>query len=166
MELAEPVSSPLNPAAEPQPRDTPHRICLITLGGELFAVDLKHVREVFEVESVTPVPGMPSTLIGVANLRGTVMPLADLRPVLGLPVSGPQPKYAVVVRYGAQQVAVLVDQVPEIRNIHTGAILEASTHGTKGVRPFVSGIVKVDERMSGFVEIPTLLACVEAGEGN
>ncbi|MEW6246012.1 MAG: chemotaxis protein CheW [Nitrospirota bacterium] len=166
MELAETVPSQLSPAAEPQPGDTPHRICLITLGEELFAVDLKHVREVFEVESVTPVPGMPSTLIGVANLRGTVMPLADLRPVLGLPVSGPQPKYAVVVRYGAQQVAVLVDQVPEIHNIHTSEILEASTHGAKGVRSFVSSIVKVGERMGGFVEIPTLLACVEAGEGN
>ncbi|HXF92348.1 MAG TPA: chemotaxis protein CheW [Nitrospiraceae bacterium] len=166
MELAETAPSQLGPAVEPSAGDTPHRICLITLGGELFAVDLRHVREVFEVESVTPVPGMPSTLTGVANLRGTVMPLADLRPVLGLPASGPRPKYAVVVQYDAQQVAVLVDQVPEIRTIRAGEMLEASTRGTKGVRPFVSTIVKVDERMSGFIEIRTLLACVEAGEGH
>ncbi len=166
MELAKTVPSQLGPAAEVRAGDTPHRICLIALGGELFAVDLKYVREVFEVESVTPVPGMPSTLTGVANLRGTVMPLADLRPVLGLPTSGPRPPYALVVQYDAQQVAILVDQVPEIRTIHADEILEASTRGSKGVRPFVSAIVKVDERMSGFIEIRTLLACVEAGEGN
>ena len=36
----------------------PSRVCVVTLGGELFAIDLRCVREVFELESVTPVPGM------------------------------------------------------------------------------------------------------------
>ena len=44
----------------------PSRICLMSLSGELFAVDLRHVREVFELESVTPVPGNA----GVTDRRG------------------------------------------------------------------------------------------------
>lgn len=55
------------------------RVCLVVLGGESFAIDLRQVREVFELESMTPVPGMPASLVGVANLRGTIIPLADLR---------------------------------------------------------------------------------------
>ena len=40
------------------------RAAIVSLGGELFAVDLQNVREVFVVESITPVPGIPSGLVG------------------------------------------------------------------------------------------------------
>ncbi|MEQ1795232.1 MAG: chemotaxis protein CheW [Nitrospira sp.] len=138
----------------------PSRICLVTLGGELFAIDLRHVREVFELESVTPVPGMPSTLVGVANLRGTVMPLADLRPSLGIPSTTPQP-FVVVVRHAQQQVGLLIDAVPEIRTIHPDDLLNATSRGISESRPFLSGLVKIEDRMSGMVEVQKLLACVE-----
>lgn len=136
------------------------RICLITLGGECFAIDLRYVREVFELESITPVPGMPSSLVGVANLRGTVVPLADLRPSLGVSVSA-MPKYAVVVRHGTQQVGILIDEVPEIRTIHPDDMLAASTRGVTDSRPFLSGLLKIEDRMSGMVEVSRLLASVE-----
>ena len=138
----------------------PSRICLITLGGELFSIDLRHVREVFELESVTSVPGMPASLVGVANLRGTVVPLADLRPALGVSSSAPS-KYAVVVRHNSQQVGILIDDVPEIRTVHPDDILAASTQGVTESRPFLSGLLKIEERMSGMVEVPKLMACVE-----
>ena len=78
----EQLKSSGSPGSEADKSAAPSRICLITLGGEFFAIDLRHVREVFELESITPVPGMPLSLVGVANLRGTVVPLADLRPAL------------------------------------------------------------------------------------
>jgi len=138
----------------------PSRICLVTLGGEFFAIDLRSVREVFEIEAITPVPGMPASLVGVANLRGTVIPLTDLRPSLGLPASA-APKYAVVVRHGTQQVGILIDDVPEIRTIHPDDMLAASTRGVTESRPFLSGLLKIENRMSGMVEISRLLASVE-----
>lgn len=130
------------------------------MGGELFAIDLRHVREVFEIESVTPVPGMPASLVGVANLRGTVIPLADLRPALGMSAAV-TPKYAVVVRHNNQQVGVLIDEVPEIRTVHPDDMLMTSTQSLTESRPFLSGLLKIEDRMSGMVEVPKLLACVE-----
>ena len=41
------------------------RAAIVSLGGELFTIDLQNVREVFVVESITPVPGMPAGLVGV-----------------------------------------------------------------------------------------------------
>lgn len=145
--------------SEPSKTAAPSRVCLMTMGGELFAVDLRYVREVFELESITPVPGMPPSLVGVANLRGTVVPLADLRPQLG--VSAAAQKYAVVIRQGAQQVGILIDEVPEIRTIHAEDILAASAQGVAESRPFLSGLLKVEGRMSGMVEVSRLLASVE-----
>lgn len=148
------------PGSEPSKSVAPSRVCLITLGGELFAIDLRHVREVFELEAVTPVPGMPSCLVGVANLRGTVVPLADLRPQLGVASTAAQ-KYAVVIRQGSQQVGIVVDEVPEIRTIHAEDLLAATARGVAESRPFLSGLLKVEGRMSGLVEVSRLFASVE-----
>lgn len=136
------------------------RVCLIMLGGELFAIDLGQVREVFELESVTPVPGMPASLVGVANLRGTIIPLADMRQSLGAALST-TPRYAIVVRHEAHQIGLLIDDVPEIRAISPEDVLDSSGSSVRGGRPFLSGLVRVENRVSGVLEIPSLLASVE-----
>lgn len=151
----------MNPADPPAP---PSRVCLITLAGELFAVDLRSVREVFEVESVTPVPGMPAALIGVANLRGSVIPLVDLRLMLGLPTGGQPPPFAVVIRHGGQQVGVLVDRVPQLRTVQGDEFMPAPPRDPGGLKPFVSAVLRIEDRIGGVVEVPTLLSYVEAGE--
>jgi purine-binding chemotaxis protein CheW len=157
------VEQPQSGAAhgsDPLKSSVPSRVCLIAIGGELFAIDLRHVREVFELESITPIPGMPASLVGVANLRGTIIPLADLRPSLGM-LPAATPKFAVVVRQGNQQIGILIDEVPEIRTIHPDDILTASAEGVIDGRPILSCLLKVEDRMSGMVEVSRLLASVE-----
>jgi purine-binding chemotaxis protein CheW len=136
------------------------KVCLIALGGELFAVDLRHVREVFELESVTPVPGMPASLVGVANLRGTIIPLADLRMSLRTSPSTAA-RYVIVVRHEAHQIGLLIDDVPEIRTISPDDVLDSSATGVNENRPFLSGLVRVENHVSGILELSTLIASVE-----
>lgn len=136
------------------------RVCLFTLGGELFAVDLRQVREVFELESITPVPGMPASLVGVANLRGTIVPLADLRLSLGVSPSTVS-RYAIVVRHGPHQVGLLIDDVPEIRTISPDDLLDSSVPSATDKHPFLSGLVRVENRVSAMLELSKLLASVE-----
>lgn len=136
-------------------------MCLLTLGGELFAIDLRHVSEVFEVESVTAVPGMPGYLTGVTNLRGTVITLVDLRGSLGLPAGRAVLPIAVVVRHGARQVGVLVDHVPEIHTVAREQLLPAMQAGPAGARPCVSAVLRVDQRLGGVLEVPQVFAQVD-----
>ncbi len=65
-------------------RGETRKVCLLTTGGQELVLDIRYIREVFVIDSVTPVPGAPPALRGVIQLRGTVMPLVDLRPVLDL----------------------------------------------------------------------------------
>jgi purine-binding chemotaxis protein CheW len=160
MEQPELPQIPQSQQASVRPAGQAVRVCLISLGGEVFAVDLRNVREVFEVEGITPVPAMPPALAGVANLRGTIVPIADLRSVLRLPANDPLP-FAVVIRHGGRQVGVLVDRVPEIRTIHMEDLLPASTGGSEGPKPFVSSVLQIEGRIGGVVEVPTLMAYVE-----
>lgn len=136
-------------------------MCVLTLGGELFAIDLRHVSEVFEVESVTVVPGVPSFLIGVTNLRGTIVSLVDLRGSLGLSVNDAALPFAVVIRHGARQVGVLVDHVPEIHTVAREHLLPAMQAGPAGARPCVSAVLRVDHRLGGVLEVPQVFAQVD-----
>ncbi len=129
----------------------------MSVGGELFTIDLQNVREVFVVESITPVPGMPSGLVGVTNLRGTVVPLLDLRQMIGLSAEVTQ-RYAIVLTHGNRQVGVLVDTVPEIRTLSKDQFMPAPTGAGNGANPFVSTVVKLEDRLRGVLETSVVLS--------
>ena len=136
------------------------RAAIISMGGELFTIDLKSVREVFIVASITPVPGMPSGLVGVTNLRGTVIPLLDLRPMFSLNAEATL-THAIVVQHGNWQVGVLVDTVPEIRILAKDQFLPAPAGTGERAFPFVSTVVKLEDRLRGVLETSVMLSYLE-----
>ena len=88
------------------------RACAFTLGGHRFAVDVADAREVMVFESITPLPLAPSFVLGLANLRGSVMPVVDLGPLLGLPPREARGQtLGLVLGHGAWQAAAAVDTV-------------------------------------------------------
>jgi purine-binding chemotaxis protein CheW len=88
------------------------RACVVALGGRPFAVDVADAREVVVLDTTTPVPGAPATLVGVMNLRGSVLPVLEARPLLGLPVRAPigRPR-ALVLADGDHRAAILIERV-------------------------------------------------------
>lgn len=136
------------------------RAAIISLGGEIFTIDLKSVQEVFVIESITPVPGMPSGLVGVTNLRGIVIPLLDLRPMFSIN-SDATMRYAVVVKHGDWRVGVLVDTVPEIRTLSKEQFLPAPLGTREGAFPFVSTVVKLEDHLRGVLETSAVLSYFE-----
>jgi purine-binding chemotaxis protein CheW len=88
------------------------RACLFALAGARFAVDVRSAREVVLFDEITAVPLGGRHLVGVANLRGTVMPIVDIRALLDLPGQpGGSSVRALVLRAGPLQAAVVVDAV-------------------------------------------------------
>jgi purine-binding chemotaxis protein CheW len=88
------------------------RACLFALSGSRFAVDVRSAREVAVFDELTVVPRAPRQLLGVANLRGSVVPIVDVAPLLGLPELRPaRSVHTLVLRDGALLAAVAVDTV-------------------------------------------------------
>lgn len=136
------------------------RICVVAVGGEFFAIDIRQVQEVFALESLTPVPGMPAALVGVANLRGTIIPLVDLRAILNRsPVT--TPKYVVVVRHGNQQLGIVIDDVPETRSISLDDHLAPSAHPPSLSSPVLFSFLNIENQLCGVVEVSRLMAVFE-----
>jgi chemotaxis signal transduction protein len=94
------------PAAEPRVR-----ACVFMLAGEPFAVGIEATREIVTIEDCTPVPLAPPTVLGVINLRGTLVPLIDVRPILGLTVARGRPALALLLATASVQFAIVIDAV-------------------------------------------------------
>jgi chemotaxis signal transduction protein len=98
--------------AESHPEARQARACLVKLAGRRFAVEVRYAREVVVFDEYTMVPLAPSHLLGVVNLRGSVMPLVDIRPFLGLEeVAATRETRALVVECDGEQAAILIDEV-------------------------------------------------------
>lgn len=87
------------------------RACLVGLAGSRFAVEVRYAREVAVFDELTVVPLAPPHLLGVVNLRGSVMPLVDIRPFLGLAaLPATRETRALVVECEGAQAAILIDE--------------------------------------------------------
>jgi purine-binding chemotaxis protein CheW len=88
------------------------RACVFALDEALFALEMGAVREVAVFEELTPVPLAPVHLLGLANLRGVVMPVVDARPLLGRPAGSLVRRLrALVVAASVGEAAIVVDDV-------------------------------------------------------
>jgi chemotaxis signal transduction protein len=85
---------------------------MVTLAGYRFAVEVRYAREVVVFDEYTIVPLAPSYLLGVANLRGNIMPVVDVRPLLGMvPAVAGHEVRALVIERDAVKIGLLIDEV-------------------------------------------------------
>ena len=87
------------------------RACYFRVAEQTLAVTSAYLRQIVPVGRVTPVPGVGPELLGLFTVRGAVVPLIDLRPLLGLPTQGPTGDLAALCEYGAQTLALSLDEV-------------------------------------------------------
>ena len=100
------------------------RVLCFRLGGRMFAVDIMGIREILRGQRFTPVPHTPAHVAGVLNLRGSLIPVLDLYPVvLGEPAPErtDEPKL-VVVRGQGKTAALLVDQVLDVVTVDAAVL--------------------------------------------
>jgi purine-binding chemotaxis protein CheW len=122
-----------------------------SLGDEVFAMDIRTVREIIQHGAMTTVPLMPTFVRGVINLRGAVVPVIDLHARFGRQPVAVGKKTCIIifdsVRDGERvELGLMVDAVSEVIDIVPGDI-EAPPHfGAAVRRDFISGMGKVGER--------------------
>ncbi len=102
-------------------------LLLFSLAAETYAVETRFVREVARFGEFASVPLAPQTLIGVTNLRGEVLPVFDLRPLLGVPRNRlTDLARAIVLEREGDVFAVLADAALDVERLPRSAILPAS----------------------------------------
>lgn len=118
---------------------------ILRFAGSRYAVDMDSVAEVVPVPVITRVPGAPSWLSGVVNWRGRVLPVADLRPLVGAPLS-PLPTSArlVVLAEDDVEVGLVADMVPGLLDCDPSELEPIPATISTGIAGLVQGVVDVD----------------------
>ena len=121
------------------------RILTIGLGGEVFAIPAGIVREILNIGRVTPVPTAPAFVRNLINVRGRVVPLADLRLRFGMPAAEPTMDTRIVVleiglQGESETVAVVADKVYEVTQLDEVVSTDVPRIGSRWRPEFVAAI--------------------------
>jgi purine-binding chemotaxis protein CheW len=120
---------------------------VVVAGGTFYVIRSAQIREVDMVETITPVPNAPPFVAGVANLRGEVVPVVDLRARLGLTATEVGLGTRIVVAdVDERRVGLLVDRAREVAYFEESAILPAPEMSSGSV-DFVRGVIARDEQI-------------------
>jgi len=122
-----------------------------TLENELFASPVNRVINILEMCQITPVPLAPDYMVGVINLRGSVLPLIDTRIKFEMSKTEFTPNTCILVldiEYENEKVFVgaLVDSVQEVIEIKEDDILPAPSIGTKFKSENIKGVAHIDDK--------------------
>ncbi len=138
------------------------------LGEETFGLEVRKVREVLDVASVTHIPRMPEYMRGVINLRGRVVPVLDLRSRFGLPEAERSDDSCIIVvevdldlEEEAVVCGVLADSVKAVLDMKSDDIEPPPRIGTGIDTSYIRGIGKNDD---DFVIIMDVNRVFTAGE--
>jgi chemotaxis signal transduction protein len=143
--------------AEAPHRDTTVRydFLAVGIGADVYAIRLAEVAGLFADKKITPVPGRDPTLMGIAGFAGAILPVHDLRVILGYAAPG-TPRWLVVAAKSA--LALAFDVFEGHFRVPLDAV--ASSEGGDTSRPHLRGMVHAHDRTRAIVDIPALLSTI------
>lgn len=132
------------------------------LSNEEYGVDILRVQEIRGWDGATTIPNAPDYVLGVVNLRGTVVPIIDLRKRFNMEnVEFTDETVVVVVKVshqnGERTVGMVVDAVSDVYNVAVGDINMAPDVGSKVSMEFIKGLTTVNNKMIIILNIDELI---------
>ena len=152
-----------------------HQYLTFKLDDEVFALGIDKVREVLDYTSVTKVPQTPDFMRGVINLRGSVVPVVDMRLKFGMAKTEKTVNTCIIIveinlEGETAVLGALADSVQEVLDLEPHQIEPAPKIGTKLRTDFIRGMGKRDEQFIIILDIDKVfsgaeLAAVVSGHG-
>jgi purine-binding chemotaxis protein CheW len=136
------------------------------LESEVFAFDISKVREVLEFDSVTKVPQTPDMMKGVINLRGSVVPVIDMRIKFGMGETKKTVNTVIIIIEidldgTLTMIGALVDSVQEVMDLDSDHIEPPPKIGTKLNTDFIKGMGKQDGQFLIILDIEKIFSSEE-----
>ncbi len=135
------------------------KVIIFHLADEVYGIEALHVQEIIRVSEVTRVPRAPTLIEGVINLRGSIIPVLDLRRRFDLPRSGFTRDTRIIIVEGlGEVVGLIVDRVAEVLSISPDLIDRSPTFLTGPVdSESLIGVAKLKEKLVVLLNIDKVL---------
>jgi purine-binding chemotaxis protein CheW len=143
-------------------REATREILVFVLGTEEYGVDILKVQEIRGYDKVTPIPSAPDYLKGVVNLRGSIVPIVDMRVKFRLPeVRYDQFTVVVILRISERTIGVVVDGVSDVVHLTASDVKPAPQLGSIVDSSYIAGLATQNDRMVLLLDIEKLLSSGE-----
>ena len=135
---------------------------IFNLGNEEYGIGILKIKEIISMLPITPVPQTPQYVKGVINLRGKVIPVADLRLRFGMVAIEYTAQTCIIVveidgQAGKVYMGIVVDSVREVLNIKATEIESSPTFGVNVGTQFILGMAKKEDGVKILLEIGRVL---------
>lgn len=143
------------------------QLVVFELANEHYGVDIAAVESIIKMQPITTVPQAPAFVEGITNLRGSVLPVMDLRKRFGLSYkdqsgeAARDEKRIVVVSMDGMKIGMIVDAVSEVLRIQEEVIEPPPPMVTTINSAFITGIAKVGERLIILLDLAKVLTLSE-----
>lgn len=128
------------------------------LAGQDYAVPIIKVQEIREWSRVTPLPNSPRHIKGVLNLRGTIVPIIDMRLRFQLDEKAYDSlTVIVVVNVGGRLAGLVVDTVNDVLRVGAEERCTMSEFEGQANRPFIAGLAQVDGQLLILLDVERLI---------
>ena len=127
------------------------------LEDELYGVDIHQVIRIEKMLPLTRVPNAPAFVMGVCNLRGSVIPVIDLKKRLALPSRQDENAKIIIVNVGKQVVGMTIDSTVDVSSIQSDEIEPSPTLVTGIDAQFIQGVAKLSNRLLIILDMERVL---------
>lgn len=129
------------------------------LGEELYGVDILRVQEIKGYTAVTKIPNTPSYIKGVLNLRGTIVPIVELRTKFGMPtIEYTLFTVIIVVVVKEKVMGLVVDAVSDVLDIDKKDVQSPPNFGARINVSFMNGIGKSGDKLVALLDVDRMLS--------
>lgn len=144
--------------------ETSAQLTCFLLAGDLYAIDIMRIKEIIQAQRIRPVPQAPRYIQGVINLRGTVIPVVDLRQRFGIAKAEDLglAQRVIITSVSGRIVGLQVDAVTEILKLRNEQIVRVPSLINRRETAYVLGIAISDENMVLILNMDRILSSEEA----
>ena len=139
-------------------KEETRNIVIFKLSDEWYGLEASRIREVIEVKNITYLPSSPAHIMGIINLRGTIMSITDLKVLLNLPAQDitENTRYIIIENENVQT-GLLADEVYKIMNVPLSKIKPALTTIASEKADYLEGECKFDQKLIGILRVNKIL---------
>ena len=139
------------------------QVLTFVLGSETYGVDILRVQEIRGWSSVTKIPHAPPHVLGVLNLRGSIVPIVDLRMQFNIESAEYTAITVIIVlsvqsRKGPRDFGIVVDGVSDVVDVNAAQVKPAPDLGSREATDYIRGLMPVADRMVVLLDIDRLIS--------
>ncbi len=141
------------------------RICLFSIGEDSYAIPVDALTEIIIPQKIFPVPTTPNHVLGVINLRGSIVPIVDIRPVFSLPQQT-VPGQIAIIKHAHITLGIGVDAVSEVVSVPMSSLLalpaeHAVQQAKTGRSRFLKAIIQREAGVSALLDIEKIFDAIK-----